>query len=264
MPHVVRSNPLAAALVLALAAAPWTLAPAPAAAQGLTEPDDAGRYSACMSLASSDPEEAFATANVWETEGGDDAARHCAAVALLGLGQYAEAGQRLEALADTLGAANAGLQPDILAQAGQAWLLAGDTARAFAVQSAAIELDPEDAELLVDRALTLATAQNYWEAIDDLNEAVNLAPNRADILIFRGSAYRYVDALELATDDINRGLELDPDNPEGLLERGILRRLQGDDQGARDDWLKVVTVAEGSPAAEAAQSNLETLDVKTE
>ena len=240
----------------------------PAAAQedagGFGEGEAAKDYADCMTLARSQPEQAFENATAWEGVGGAEAARHCAAVALLGLGHYGEAAGRLQALAEAVKGPQAGLRPGLLAQAGQAWMLAAEPLRAYAVQSAALKLEPENVELWIDRAVTLATAENYWEAIDDLNEAESLAPARADILIFRASAYRFVEANDLALEDVDRGLSLDPNNPEGLLERGILRRLKGDEAGARADWLKTLTVAPGSPAAQAAQANLEALDVKAE
>jgi tetratricopeptide (TPR) repeat protein len=246
----------AALLVLALAA--------PAAAQGLGDGPASEEYANCMAMTRSQPELALESASAWEAVGGAEAAQHCAAVALLGLGRYADAATRLENLAVHIGDQHTGLQGDLLAQAGQAWLLADDTNRAYSAQSAAIKLHPNDVELYIDRAITLATAKRYWEAIDDLNEAETLAPNRGDVLIFRASAYRFVEANDMALHDVERGLQLDPDNPEGLLERGILRRLAGDDTGARQDWLRVVTVAADTPAAEAAQANLAALDVKAE
>ena len=217
-----------------------------------------------MSLARTAPDEALESAAAWEAKGGEAAAVHCAAVALLSKGLYPEAGLRFEDLAGGLSGAQARLRVDALAQAGQAWLLAGDYQRAHTAQSDALKADPTNPDLWIDRALTRALSENYWEAIDDLNEAENLAPDRADLLIFRASAYRFVEAFDLALEDANRGLQLDPDNPEGLLERGNIRRLQGDDDGARADWLQVVTLAEGSPAAESAQANLAAMDVKTE
>ena len=253
--------PLIALLPVLVSAAPGL---ARDQAQSPASPDAAALYADCMNLARVQPEEAFEKASAWAALDGGSAARHCAAIALLGLGQYGESAHRLETLADELQGPDGKLRAGVLAQAGQAWLLAGDATRAYATQSAALKLEPDNVELLIDRAVTLASAENYWEAIDDLNAAQELAPKRADVLIFRASAYRYVDANELALDDVNRGLKLEPDNPEGLLERGILRRLAGDAAGAREDWLKVVTVAQGSPAAEAAQANLEALDVKAE
>ena len=49
-----------------------------------------------------------------------------------------------------------------------------------------------------------------------------------------------------------------------LLERGNIRRLTGDDAGARGDWLRVVMEAPGTLAAQSAQTNLERLDVNIE
>ena len=139
---------------------------------------------------------------------------------------------------------------------------AEDTGRAYAVQSAALAIDRDNVELLLDRGITLATAKNYWAAVDDLNRVLDLAPGRPDVLILRASAYRYLDALDLARDDIDRALARGPDNPDGLLERGILRRLAGDAPGARDDWLRAIALAEGTPVADSARANLERLDVK--
>jgi len=61
-----------------------------------------------------------------------------------------------------------------------------------------------------------------------------------------------------------RALALEPENTEGLLERGILRRLAGDETGARGDWLRVLALDPESPTAEAARANLEKLDVAVE
>ena len=49
------------------------------------EIDHAEEYAACMALVEEDAEEAFETALAWESMGGGNAARHCAAVALIGL-----------------------------------------------------------------------------------------------------------------------------------------------------------------------------------
>ncbi|MGE5475968.1 MAG: tetratricopeptide repeat protein, partial [Bacteroidales bacterium] len=75
-------------------------------------------------------------------------------------------------------------------------------------------------------------------------------------------AFRYLDNLPGAEDDIANALKLDGDFPDALLERGILRRMKGDDAGAREDWLKVIELAGENPAAETARGNLEKMDVK--
>jgi tetratricopeptide (TPR) repeat protein len=255
-----RPGPLLAALA-ALALAPPSAAPA-RAQDGAAEQQRA--YRDCMILARAAPADGFDSALAWAALGGGDGARHCAAVALIGLGQYRAAAGRLERLAAELRAGDAALSLDVLVQAGQAWILAGDATRAHAVQSAALDIDPDNVELLLDRGITLATAKNYWEAVDDLNRALELAPARPDLLTLRASAYRYLDAFDLAREDIALALSHAPNNPDALLERGMLRRLAGDAAGARDDWLRVIGLAEGTPSAEAARANLAKLDAKVE
>ena len=248
-----------AAVLLALA----PLVPGDARAQA-DDPELAAQYQACMDLAETNPDEALEQAETWVDLGGSDPARHCAAVALMRLGHYEAAGQELETLAASLEPAFAFLQIPVLIQAAQARLAAGKVDRAYAVQTTALARQPNDIELLVDRAMTAASVGNFAAAIDDLNRALSHAPNRADILVLRASAHRFLDQPEAALADIEAALSLDPDNAEGLLERGNLRRQAGNDAGARDDWLRVTRLAPDSPAAEAAQANLAKLDVKVE
>jgi tetratricopeptide (TPR) repeat protein len=211
-----------------------------------------------------DPAQAFDTANSWAERGGGYPASHCAALALLKMGQYDQAAMRLEQLATDMAHGEGDLSVEALAQAGQAWLLARKPERAFAAQSAALKLRPRDVDLLIDRAVTLGEAKNYWEAIDDLNRALELDPRRVDAHVLRASAYRYVESPEMATEDLAAALALDPRNPDALAERGIIKRLANDPAGARQDWLTVLRTAPDSPAGDIARDNLEKLDVKVQ
>ncbi len=242
--------------------------PLPAFAQSdaktLEEYRNAQEYEDCMTLARRVPGDGFESALAWAAQGGGAPAQHCAAVAQIELEDFRGAAVRLQETAESLSVEQAGLAAGLMGQAGQAWVMAGDLERAHVLQTAALKLAPDSVDLLVDRAVTRASAKNYWEAIDDLNLAAELAPDRADIFVYRASAYRYVDAADLALEDAGRALALDPDNIDALLERGILRRLAGDASGARADWLVVVKLAGGTPAGDAAQSNIEKLDLKAE
>lgn len=221
-------------------------------------------YETCMRLTRVDPAQAFEHSLAWRDRGGGPAAQHCSAVALIMLGHEAEAAERLESLAtgmpdDTPPEAVA----EILAQAGLAWLDAGDASRARAVQSAALELAPKNPDILIDRATAYFATANYWEAIDDLNLALEIARERADAFALRASAYRHVDVFDLALEDADRALELDPQHPEALLERGALHRLLGNPDAARQDWLLLIRLHDGRPAADHARRNLELLDLET-
>lgn len=217
----------------------------------------ADRYSQCLARARKTPQAALAEAEDWVRAGGGFPAKHCAAVALIGLKRYAEAAQRLEALAGDMMGARDDLRAGALEQAGQAWLLAGKPHAAKAAFDAALQLRPNEPDLLIDRAQAYDAMGKLWDAIDDLNDALAIDPDRADALIFRASAYRRVGGgLALAQADIDRALKLAPNSVPGLLERGNIRSLTGDLAGARADWLKVERLAPSSPAAVAAKENL--------
>ncbi|MGQ0676229.1 MAG: tetratricopeptide repeat protein [Rhodospirillales bacterium] len=224
---------------------------------------EAQRYEACMAAARRDPAAAFDQALSWQDQGGGGAARHCAAVALVNMKQYKPGAERLEKLAQDLkNPEDEALRVGVLAQAGQAWLLAGDTGRAYAVQSAALKLSPQDPELWIDRGQTLATAKNYKDAAADFDQAIKLDAGRSDAFLFRASARRFLEDLPGARQDIDAALKLRPTDPDALVERGIIRRLANDDAGAREDWMAVIKTHPDSPAAAAAHENLEKLDVK--
>ncbi len=237
-----------------------TVGPSESDAAGLGETRE---YGACMRLARVSPTEGFETALAWsDAGGGGGAAKHCAAVALFSMGQYAEAAIRLEDLAEEL-RANTSLRAELLAQAGQAWHQAGEIDRAYTTHSLALETAPSDANIRIDRAMVLAERGQYELAIEDLDAALAANPSTVQALILRASAYRHIDRLHEALNDAVRAIELSPNHPEAYLERGNIRRLLNDVEGARQDWLALLTRFEGTPAADAAQRNLEKLDLRT-
>ncbi|WP_431305278.1 tetratricopeptide repeat protein [Sediminicoccus sp. BL-A-41-H5] len=217
---------------------------------------DGADYDRCLSLLRDDPEEAMRFAQAWDATGGGDGARHCIALALLGLGEPDRAAERLE----RLGAASraGGLaRAAVFGQASQAWMMAGDPNRAFAAVTIALTLAPQDVELLVDRSVVLASMQRYRESIEDLDSALALEPERAEAWVLRAAALRHLERVDQAFVAVERALVLTPDNPEALLERGILRQLRGDVTGARNDWQRAIQIAPDSMAADLAAQNIQ-------
>lgn len=253
-PAITSRAPLAAALIfLALSAR---------AADNPRPPVDPARhYEHCIALAKSKPADGLEEGESWAAQGGGEPARHCVAVAYFGLGQYERAAKDLEDLfkhSQDEGRLRAGM----LAQAGQAWLLAGKPSLAYADQTSALELLPGSPDLLIDRAESLAMAKNYRDALADLDAALKADPRRADALTFRATAKRYLDNLQGAAADVAAAVAIDPGYPEAWLESGIVKRLRGDRVGARQDWMKVLQLAPNSAAADTARRNLEKMDVK--
>jgi len=232
-----------------------------AAEDGGAAIDHQRQYRACMALVQRNPEEAFESALSWRDLGGGDASEHCIAAALMGLKQYAEAARRFEQLAQGI-KAKAGFKAKLLGHAAQAWIMDGKPGQAENVLTAALALKPFDTELLIDRAQARAGQGLYREAIADLDPVIEREPGRADAYVFRASARRFLDDLDAALADADAALTLAPRHAEGLLERGIIRRLRDDTDGARADWLELLRQWPGTAAAEAAQSNIEKLDVK--
>ena len=259
-----RSTPILALLVaLAVAGAAFSKdkPTAPGQSAGPTL-GDAQQYQRCLAMARQSPSDGWEEALAWTSLGGGDPARHCSAIALIGLRQFDEAAKRLEALAQSSRGADQ-LRAEMLGQAGQAWLLAKDHERAYAAQTAALRLDPDSADLLIDRSESLAAAKNYKEALADLDHALALAPNRADALTFRATAKRFLDDRLGAAEDIAKALSIDPKFADAWLEDGILQRLAGNGDAARRSWNKVLELAPETPSGEAARRNVELLDVKS-
>jgi len=236
---------------------------APSLAVEFASRDDA-QYQACVALTQKAPEDALESALAWRDLGGGAPAKHCVALALVAMRQYPDAADRLEQLAAEMKTASPGLRAQVLDQAGNAWLLANQPDMAKRAFSAGLDLRPEDIDLLIDRARASAGGKDFAAAVKDLDLALSLDPTRADALAFRGSARRQLGNSAGALEDVETALAIDGNQVDALLERGLLRRAAGDKKGARQDWLKVALLAPGTPAADAAQADLEAMDLKTE
>ncbi len=213
-------------------------------------------YDACLNRAQSDPAGALMQAADWAKQGGGAAADHCAALALIGLRRYSEAASRLDALARSPFAADPSRKTALFDQAGNAWLLADRADSAVISFTAALGVDPFDADLLADRARALALKQDWAKADSDLGAALLVNPDRADLYVLRGSARHAMGRRADARSDFDRALKLQPGNADALVERGTMRLEAGDSVGARADWQAAANASPGSPAAQAAQQHL--------
>ena len=226
----------------------------------LSDTINAHEYEACMTLAQRSPAEAYGSAKTWSEKGGGAAALQCGAFALINMNKPKEAAQMMELAAEKVD--KPALKAELYGQAGQAWTMANDNARALNAQNEALALAPDNADLLVDRAFSYRDQEDFRSAVADLDRAHELAPQRADILAYRASAWRFLKDNVKALADADAALALDRENAEALLERGIVKRLTNDPEGARADWMQVVALAGGTPTGDAAKANLEKLTEK--
>jgi len=166
---------LANLLLAAAAGLVLTAAQAAVAATG----SESAHYRRCMADSSANPTAALADAENWVRSGGGVPAEHCAASALFNLKRYADAGKRLDRAAGSPAKLDMEFRVALFNQAGNAWLVAGDGARAIQSFSGALALSPGDADLFADLARAHAMRRNWHEVVLDLNAALQLSPRRA-------------------------------------------------------------------------------------
>jgi len=235
--------------------------------------DQEDRYRDCVKLSQINPSKAYDQAIEWQKQGGGGGSRHCAALALVGMGRYEDAATILQQLAEDVQVSSTAsplgtstgqaLRADLLSQSGNAWLMAKQYQSAYEVLSSALKYvaakSPTARDILIDRARASAGQRDFGLALNDLDKAIELDPTRPEIYVFRASALRETKQIDLAAKDIEMALKLDPGNLDALLERGYIRQLQKNDTGAREDWQHVADAAKGSPVAHQAEENLKTL-----
>jgi len=209
---------------------------------------DSAHYRRCMTA---QPAAALADAEAWAKDGGGVPAQHCAAHALVGLNRFAEAGTRLDRIAGARDLPDVSFRSELFDQAGNAWLLAGDGAKAVQSFSAALALSGGDADLFADLGRAQAMRRNWPEVVLDLNAALQLRRDPA-LLVLRASAHRALKQFEAARGDIEAALKLRPGDGDALVERGLLRKEVGDLGGARRDFQAALKTG----AAAAAKENL--------
>lgn len=188
--------------------------------------EEAARLANCLELVETDPETAYEDGLAWLSDGGRPGARHCSAVALIALGHPEEGAARLEELANAPDAGGIDARTAYLAQAGNAWLLAGAPEAAIVTLTNALKLAPGDAGLLKDRAAALIATERWQEAVTDLDATMDAMPLDAEALMLRARAYMEMERFDLALADIENARGSAPGNIDILLLRGDIREAQ--------------------------------------
>jgi tetratricopeptide (TPR) repeat protein len=239
------------------------------------------RYRDCVDMIDRSPDKAINLALEWQASGGGVPARHCEALALAHLDEYAESAARLMRIAEDIRVgkgmpvkgdkrlvAGGALIADMYGQAANAWLLADEIVRAEDAIELALAVVPEGTaqqrDLLIDRARIAAADQDYEYALADLESVLKADEEREDILILIASAARGVGKFDRAEEARMQYSRAYPADTAIQLELGNLRYGQGRFDEARQAWLDLILKTEEGPNAEAARANLEKLDVKVD
>ena len=100
------------------------------------------QYQSCIAEIEISPQSAYEAASNWRKQKDNLAARHCEALALIELGLHKQGAKQLQAMAAAEATGNTHVRADLYGQAGNAWLLSGNTETALANFTAGLALDP--------------------------------------------------------------------------------------------------------------------------
>lgn len=229
-------------------------------AQAAPVPVDPQRYRTCAAVAEADGAKGAAAADAWAKEGGGFLADRCKGLALATGGQWAAAAAIFEFSAQAAQGARHSVAYPTWAQAGNAWLAAGEPTRAKAALDNAINpgllRDLQLGQAHIDRARAFVGMGELPSARADLDIAVREAPEDPLGWLLSATLARRMGALERARDDIVEAAERDADNPAVQLEVGNIAAALGEDAGARRAWQRVIELAPESPQAASAKAAL--------
>ena len=185
------------------------------------------RFSQCVAAISADANLAYENAMTWAAEAQSVSAYRCAAMALIAQNRTGEGARRLESLASAVNPDETVLRAELYAQAGNAWLLARDPARARASFTRAITTMASDRlhlpDLLIDRARAYAMEREWRLAEEDLSSALDIRARDALALRLRATARMHQRSFDLAERDAAAAAALEPENVDNYLTLGHVR-----------------------------------------
>lgn len=234
-----------------------TAVPAPAS---LPADTPTARFEACADLATADPERGLAYASSWRLGGGTFLARQCEGLAYATQRNFTGAASAFQEAARAAELAKDARGANYWAQAGNAWLAAGDPAKARSAIDAALATGALTGlalgEAHLDRARALVAAGDTVSARADIDRALKTADGDPLAWLLSATLARRTGDLARAKTDIAQALTRAPDDAAVQLEAGNVAALTGDEAGARGGWQQALKLAPGTPIAASATAAL--------
>ncbi|MCL4714427.1 MAG: hypothetical protein KJZ75_05940 [Hyphomonadaceae bacterium] len=185
------------------------------------------RFAGCVAMIDDDATRAYEEAMAWAAEGQAVGAYRCAAMALIAQNRFDEGARRLDSLGGAVNPAETAMRAELFSQAGNAWLLAHEPARArssFTRAISTVASDPAQLpDLLIDRSRAYAMEGDWRKAEEDLSSALDLRGDDALALRLRAAARMRQRAFDLAETDALAATRLEPDNVDNFLTLGNVR-----------------------------------------
>lgn len=220
----------------------------------------AARFDRCVETANRDGAAGQAEASSWALSGtGGVPARQCLGIAYAAQAKYPAAATAFEDAARTAAATKDARTAALWAQAGNAWLAAGDAVKAKASIDAAIATGGLTGlalgEAHLDRARARVAAGDPAGARGDIDVALRTAADDPLAWLLSATLARRSGDLKRAQADIAEALNRAADDASVQLEAGNIAALAGDEAGARGGWTKAAqlggTTAVGASARAA-------------
>ena len=142
-------------------------------------PTDRAHYRRCLADSSANPAIALSDAEAWIKSGGGVPAEHCAALALVTLKRYPDAGRGWTASPAAAPRWMRNSASRCTTRRAMPGYLAGQGAKAVQSLSGALALSAGDADLFTDLARAQAMVRNWHEVVLDLNAALQLSARAA-------------------------------------------------------------------------------------
>jgi tetratricopeptide (TPR) repeat protein len=112
---------------------------------------------------------------------------------------------------------------------------AGDVDLALRDANVAVMLDPSSVDNLRLRAAVLLECEDWWDAIDDLNQCITRDPKNYDFRFQRGHANLQL-RNRAALDDFDKAIELKPDSGKAYGYRSYVHYWWKEDEAAQKDY----------------------------
>lgn len=221
---------------------------------------DLQRYDKCIDLATTKPGEAVAAAAQWRAQGGGYLAQQCLGMAYAGQQKWTDAAEAFEVAAREGAVAHESRTANYWAQAGNAWALAGEFAKARTALDSAISAGTlrglDLGEAYLDRARVRVVQADLPGARQDMDEAVNYAADDPLAWLLSATLARRMNDVGLARRHINEALKRSPDDASVQLEAGNVAALEKNEKAAREAWTAAMNLAPGTDVAIAARAAL--------
>jgi tetratricopeptide (TPR) repeat protein len=213
------------------------------------------RFERCAALAERTPAAARTEAGRWQASGGGHYARACTGLAFATEKNWSAAATEFEAAARAAQIARNDRSATYWAQAGNAWLAAGDAIKARTALDSALTTGTLTGlalgEAQLDHARALVAAGDLDAARTGIDLALTTAGDDPLAWLLSATLARRAGDLRRAKTDIGEALKRSADDATVQLEAGNIAALSGDEASARAAWGQAARLA---PEGEAGKS----------